>query len=220
MDTRETILNLLLKDGPLAATDLATRLSMSAAGVRRQLDLLEEEDFITATEARQSKARGRGRPAKKFILTAKGREQFGLGYDELAVNALRALRKSGGEDAIMVFARERIEEILHSVEKQTATEGAVSAEEVEELAQKLAEELTHHGYAAEVQENSKGVQLCTHHCPISEVASEFPELCAAEGEIISRILGQHVQPLATIADGNGICTTNIPITPIDRRSNA
>ena len=42
----------------------------------------------------------------------------------------------------------------------------------------------------------------------------------AEGEIISRILGQHVQPLATIADGNGICTTNIPITPIDRRSNA
>ena len=116
MDTRETILNMLLKDGPLAATDLATRLSMSAAGVRRQLDLLEEEGLVTTAPERIKKARGRGRPAKKFILTAKGREQFGHGYDELAVHALRALRQTGGEDAIMMFARQRIEDILQSVE--------------------------------------------------------------------------------------------------------
>ena len=220
MDTREAILNLLLKDGPLAATDLAERLSMSAAGVRRQIDPLEEEGLVETAPERIKKARGRGRPAKKFILTAKGREQFGHGYDELAVHALRALRQTGGEDAIMLFARQRIEDILQTVEEQTSTEGGLSPVEVEELAGRLAERLTEHGYAAEVQENGAGVQLCTHHCPISEVASEFPELCAAEREIVSRILGQHIQPLATIADGNGICTTNIPITPIDRRSNA
>jgi predicted ArsR family transcriptional regulator len=58
------------------------------------------------------------------------------------------------------------------------------------------------------------VQICRHHCPIQEVAHEFPELCAAEHRVVAELLGRHTQPLATIADGNGICTTHIPLTTI------
>jgi predicted ArsR family transcriptional regulator len=42
------------------------------------------------------------------------------------------------------------------------------------------------------------------------VAAEFPQLCDAETEVISRIVGTHVQRLATIAHGDGVCTTHIP----------
>jgi predicted ArsR family transcriptional regulator len=42
------------------------------------------------------------------------------------------------------------------------------------------------------------------------VASEFPELCDAETAAFSEILGTHVQRLATIAHGDGVCTTFIP----------
>ena len=47
------------------------------------------------------------------------------------------------------------------------------------------------------------------------MAHEFPQLCEAETAAISRVLGRHVQRLATIAHGDGVCTTCIP-TP--RRS--
>jgi hypothetical protein len=42
------------------------------------------------------------------------------------------------------------------------------------------------------------------------VAHEFPQLCEAETEAIGRVLGTHVQRLATIAHGDGVCTTCIP----------
>ena len=59
-----------------------------------------------------------------------------------------------------------------------------------------------------------GEQLCQQHCPVSHVAHEFPELCEAETAAISRMLGgRHVQRLATIAHGDGVCTTCIPAQP-------
>jgi hypothetical protein len=42
------------------------------------------------------------------------------------------------------------------------------------------------------------------------VAAEFPQLCEAETQVISRLVGTHVQRLATIANGDGVCTTHIP----------
>ena len=57
-----------------------------------------------------------------------------------------------------------------------------------------------------------GEQLCQQHCPVAHVAHEFPQLCEAETEAISLVLGSHVQRLATIAHGDGVCTTCIPST--------
>ncbi len=73
------------------------------------------------------------------------------------------------------------------------------------------------GYAASVRSLpllKNGVdgaeQLCQQHCPVSHVAHEFPQLCEAETEAIGHVLGRHVQRLATIAHGDGVCTTCIP----------
>ena len=68
------------------------------------------------------------------------------------------------------------------------------------------------GFAASVSESPMGEQLCQQHCPVAHVAHEFPQLCEAETEAISRVLGRHVQRLATIAHGDGVCTTSIPRT--------
>jgi predicted ArsR family transcriptional regulator len=45
------------------------------------------------------------------------------------------------------------------------------------------------------------------------VAAEFPELCEAETRAFEKVLGTHVQRLATIAHGDGVCTTHIPVPP-------
>src|SRR5262249_5407676 len=57
---------------------------------------------------------------------------------------------------------------------------------------------------------SGGGQLCQHHCPVAHVAAEFPQLCEAETRAFQRMLGTHVQRLATIARGDGVCTTHVP----------
>ena len=46
--------------------------------------------------------------------------------------------------------------------------------------------------------------------PVAHVAEQFPELCEAETEVFARLLGTHVQRLATIAHGCGVCTTYVP----------
>ncbi|MDQ3306977.1 MAG: transcriptional regulator, partial [Actinomycetota bacterium] len=80
----------------------------------------------------------------------------------------------------------------------------------EDRAEVLAEALSEDGYAASVRAAPIGDQLCQHHCPVAHVAAEFPQLCEAETEVFARLLGRHVQRLATIAHGDGVCTTNVP----------
>ena len=77
----------------------------------------------------------------------------------------------------------------------------------------LAAALSADGYAAGVSRIPTGAQLCQHHCPVQHVAQEFPQLCEAETAMLSSLLGTHVQRLATIAHGDGVCTTHIPATP-------
>jgi predicted ArsR family transcriptional regulator len=45
------------------------------------------------------------------------------------------------------------------------------------------------------------------------VAEQFPQLGEAETELFAELLGTHVQRLATIAHGDGVCTTFIPRIP-------
>ena len=204
--TRERVVRSILENGASSAADLAARLDLTAAAVRRHLDHLTENGTVEAREPRVYGARGRGRPAKVFALTEAGRDAFDQQYDDLAAAALRYLSETGGDDAVMEFARRRVAFIERDC-------GLVLAEQPDlSPAQALAQVLTAGGYAASVRELPVvGDQLCQQHCPVSHVAHEFPQLCEAETEAIGRVLGTHVQRLATIAHGDGVCTTCIPI---------
>ncbi|MDU3174621.1 MAG: HTH domain-containing protein, partial [Corynebacterium striatum] len=56
-DTRRQVMLLLLKDGPVTASYLGERLGLSAAGIRRHLDILVEEE-LTEVVQRKSLAAG------------------------------------------------------------------------------------------------------------------------------------------------------------------
>jgi hypothetical protein len=53
---------------------------------------------------------------------------------------------------------------------------------------------------------------------VVDAAGEFPELCEAETEALGVLLGRHVTRLATLAHGDGICTTLIPALTISESS--
>ena len=205
--TRSAIVRLLL-EGSVTAGQIGERLGISAAGVRRHLDALIEAGDAESSAAAAWQHNGRGRPAKRYRLTAAGRAKLGHTYDDLAAAAMRQLREIGGDDAIRTFARRRIDSILSGV--------SAPAQDIDvtETADQVAEALTAAGYATTITPVTgpvRGVQICQHHCPVSHVAEEFPELCDAEREAFAEVLGTHVQRLATIVNGDCACTTHVPI---------
>ncbi|OZM78261.1 metalloregulator ArsR/SmtB family transcription factor [Pseudonocardia sp. MH-G8] len=204
--TREAVARLLMEQGPITAAAVAAELELSAPAVRRHLDALLADGEAEARSAPRRGPRGRGRPARQYLLTDSGRARFGHGYDELAVAALHYLAEHGGEAAVRGFARSRVETLLGAGAQQvTAASGP------HERTEALAALLTARGYAAQARESHTGVQLCQHHCPVAHVATEFPELCEAETEAFAALLGTHVQRLATIARGDSACTTHVPL---------
>ena len=210
--TRDRVSGLLLEHGPQTATELAARLHISAAAVRRHLDGLVAAGRVTEREA-PGGHRGRGRPARHFALTDAGRSAFPHAYDDLALTALRFVAAHGGPDAVRAVAEQQLSGLAErcSTAVETAEANSRDGDGVAvDRAQVLAAALTAEGYAATASAISSGGQLCQHHCPVAHVAAEFPQLCEAETAVISRLVGTHVQRLATIAHGDGICTTHIP----------
>jgi predicted ArsR family transcriptional regulator len=208
--TRERVAHSLLENGPSTAAALAQRLGLTPAAVRRHLDGLVEDGLVDSREARPRGRRGRGRPARLFALTDAGRDSFYQAYDDLAASALHFLADAAGDRAVAEFARQRVSEL------ESRYAESVARARPHERTQALARALSADGYAASVAPAPAAVpgqQLCQHHCPVAHVAEQFPQLCEAETEAFARLLGRHVQRLATIAHGDEICTTFVPAAP-------
>jgi len=208
--TKGQVARLILELGPSTAATLGGRLGLTPAAIRRHLDNLLAEGLIETRTARTYGNRGRGRPAKVFVITDAGRSAFEHAYDDLATGALRFLAETAGPDAVAEFARRQ----LSDLERRYAP--VVAQGELATRVQALAEALSADGYAASAgpapavgSGGMAGEQLCQHHCPVAHVAAEFPQLCEAETEAFGRLLGTPVQRLATIAHGDEICTTHV-----------
>ncbi|WP_114201890.1 helix-turn-helix transcriptional regulator [Janibacter anophelis] len=207
--TRDRVLALVSEQGPITAADLAAELGLTATGVRRHLDQLAETGAVTSRAPHAGK-RGRGRPAREWVVGDSGHERLTADYDELAAEAMRFVRQTGGEDAVRAFADQRI----RALEERCAPQIEAAGDDPRARTEALVAALRTEGYAASARTVGDdvvvGLQLCQGHCPVQHVAAEFPELCEAETDAFSRLLGVHVQRLATLAQGDHVCTTFVP----------
>lgn len=204
--TRARVARLILEHGPITASMLGERLGLTPAAIRRHLDNLTSEGMVEARDARPVGRRGRGRPARVFVITGAGRDAFVHGYDDLASSALRFLAEKAGPEAVTEFAHRQVAEL------ERRYRPGLAAAPPQQRVRLLAEALSSDGYAASARKAPApggGEQLCQHHCPVAHVAAEFPELCDAEVEAFARLLGTPVRRLATIAHGDGVCTTHV-----------
>ncbi len=205
--TRERILRLVVESGPVSVVELAADLDLTTAGVRRHVDALEEAGQIAVHAVAHPVPAGRGRPARRYVVTDRGQTALQDTYADLAEDALDFLRDALGPDAVAAFARHRMAAVEGGLAAVTAGVADLPAR-----VDALAEALSGDGFAASVRPVPGGVavQLCQGHCPVQDVATRFPALCEAEAEMFSRLLGVHVQRLSTLAAGGHVCTTHIP----------
>jgi len=204
--------------GPVSAAELAGVLGLTPAGVRRHLDALLAEGLIGVHDPAAGTPRPRGRPARRFVLTDAGHAAMASGYDHLATSALQFLAEVAGPQAVRRFADQHVRDLETRYRPVVDAAGPDQRRRVTALAEALSAD----GYAASVRPlqagGAGGTQLCQGHCPVQHVAARFPQLCEAETDAFSRLLGVHVQRLATLAHGEHVCTTHIPSTQIPAQS--
>ena len=201
----------LLFMGPSTAAALATELDLTGAGVRKHIDTLIEAGLLDSSErapygpAALNSPRGRGRPARVFSLTAKGRSVFGEREESMALSAVKYLATVAGAPSVVAFADKLAGDFENRHTDIAQIEG------VEARITALVAALNVEGFAATLSPGlGDTVQICQHNCPMGDVAAQFPSVCEAETEAFSRITGVHVTRLATIAKGSAVCTTLVP----------
>jgi len=209
--TRETILQLIIERGPITAANLAKILYLTPAAVRRHIGVLEDDRLIEVHDAMPAGRARRGRPARHYVSTLEGQSIMKNQYSSIATDALDFIRQELGPEMIETFANRRVEEF----EEKYRAELEGAGDDPTSRAQALVKKLSEDGYAASLRtvgpRGGYALQLCQGHCPVQQVAGEFPELCEAETQAFSRLLGVHVQRLATLAGGDHVCTTHIPL---------
>ncbi len=201
--------------GPISARDLSGLLGLTPAAVRRHLDALHHDGAIVERSSASTSRRGRGRPARSYVLTGLGQEQLQTTYDGVATSALHFLADRAGDQAVTDFAEEQIAALEQRLRMQMGELADPSSAPLAERTEALAEAMSAEGFAGSTRPVGQGtglagIQLCQGHCPLRNVAVQFHEFCEVETEAIGRLLGVHVQRLATLAAGHHACTTFVP----------
>ncbi|WP_218975254.1 helix-turn-helix transcriptional regulator [Miniimonas arenae] len=216
--TRDRVRTLVVEHGPIDAAGIAAIVDLTPAGVRRHLTALVAAGEIAERPAVGNVPRGRGRPPREYVATAAAQLHLPDGSGALAAQALAHIAAHLGRDGVASFAQERLVEIERAYRPVVEAAGP----DVAARAAALADAMSADGYAASTRSTSRGgltlLQLCQGHCPVRTAAAEFPELCDAETRLIARLLGVHVQRLATIAAGGHACTTAIPVPTVATRA--
>jgi predicted ArsR family transcriptional regulator len=204
---RAAVLDLLKRDGPVAAEALAEKLGVTAMAVRQHLDGLEEEGLATHT----SPANGRGRPAKQWRTTPKADGRFADSHSALAADLIVQMKKAFGEEGLERLLKLRTAEQEKSYRARAAGRTSLKAR-LESLARVRAEE----GYMAEVRCDpvTGDCLFVENHCPICAAARLCTGLCREELALFQRILGGDVkvERVSHILAGAGRCAYRV--TPL------
>ncbi len=213
--TRDRVLQAVLSQGPVSAARVGETLGLTAAAVRRHLDALSEEGAIEVKLVAGN--RGAGRPSRRYVVSHAGQSRLGNDYLEVASRALGRLAAAAGPDAVRDVARERFVAVEDRYRQAIGTTASLR-----DRATALARVLDAEGFHASVrlvgqpdaatrQPSLRAAQICQGHCPLQELAADYPQFCEEETELFARLLGVDVRRLATLPTGGHVCTTHIPL---------
>ena len=197
--TRRAILNLVKRNGPMGAGEVARALGLTPAAIRLQLGRLEEDGLLARDTAAGATSR-RGRPAHTYTLTTAAEALYPKRYGDLTTELLGYL---GGPDGAQV-------DDLFEQRRRRRVEGALprlAHLSFDEQVAALAAILDEDGYLAEAERLPDGSwRITEHNCAILTVAHGFAQACTSELAFIRDALpGATVRRVAHLMDGAHVC---------------
>lgn len=181
----DRILMLLKMHGDKSAADLGQSLGTSGEAARQQLARLADEGYVESW----SHARGVGRPAQFWRLTAKGQNRFPDTHAALTVDLLATISEELGSEMLgkIIDAREAKTRAAYRAELETAPD-------LETRVARLADIRSREGYMADWErDDGDGFLLYENHCPICAAATACQNFCRAELAVFRQVLGPDTQ---------------------------
>ena len=206
-NTRATLMELLKRAGETDVASLAEELGISGVAVRQHLAALERDGKV----AQRSVRRPVGRPAKLYRLTEAADEAFPQASAQVALDLLARLQKLMGPEAVEKLLQARLRDLLKRYQEQL--KGAKSWAKKLKI---LAEIRDSEGYLCDPEsapgsQAKGGLRLVEHHCPLSDLARQHPEVCKYELELFRRLLGEPgLRRIEHIGSGGHACVYELP----------
>jgi predicted ArsR family transcriptional regulator len=202
-NTRQTLLEILRRRQHATVDDLTKELGLAPATVRRHLDILMRDDYVSVVQKR----RNIGRPHYVFSLTEHGEDLFPRSYIRLTnrmIDEIVALKseetrgKSGVDLAEVIFAKmaDRVAETYTG-----RIRGRTLKERVDEVTAILANE----GIVFDARKAKDGYLLLGRGCPCPRIADEHSEVCAHDQRLLARLLRAEVQPVGVSKEDEESC---------------
>ncbi len=197
-NTRTKILDIMRRRGEATVDDLTHALDLAPATVRRHLDILQRDGFISVRAVR----RETGRPHYAFSMTEAGEDLFPQHYvritnrliDEIASLAPGdTAGRSGQELAGLIFGR-MADRIARNYAPRIT--GRTLGERVEQTA--LA--LTNEGIVFDVVQKDDGYLLTGRGCPCRRLADEHGEVCRHDQRLLGSLLDADIEPAGDSAN--------------------
>jgi len=191
-NTRQTLLGILRKRKQATVDDLTRELGLAPATVRRHLDILMRDNYVSAV----AKRRDIGRPHYVFSLTDHGEDLFPRSYVQLAnriidelvsLNPEETKGKGGVALADIIFGR-----MAEHVAQTYASR--VSGKTLKERASEVVSLLANEGMFFELRKAKGGYLLLGQGCPCPRIADAHSQVCAHDQRLLARLLDADVQP--------------------------
>lgn len=200
MTTRQHILEILNEMGEATIENIADALhvrsgkSVSSVTIRYHLNVLLSDGKIT--EPRAIPRTSRGRPQHVFAAVRDIDADKGTVHEMLAY-LLEALEHEKPEIA---------EPLLERMIKSIVSDAQIT--ECVQLSERVvasAHFLNSRGYEANTERVEGGFILYTHRCPYHDIPQRTTSMCGLDMRLIEAVVGQPIQRLMRITDGDSSC---------------
>jgi predicted ArsR family transcriptional regulator len=190
--TRTKILDILRRRREATVDDLTRALELAPATVRRHLDILQRDGYVTVRPVR----RETGRPHYAFSITEAGEELFPQHYVRITNRLIDEIMDLAPADTSGRSGRELAGVIFERMAQRLAraysprVNGPTLAERLRQATQLLAGE----GMTLEVEERQGEFLLLGRSCPCQRLAERDIDVCAHDRKLLSELLRADVEP--------------------------
>lgn len=198
----QRLLSLLKTRGPQTAAALGEVIGSTDEAARQQLVKLAAGGMVESI----SRAKGVGRPAQYWQLTAVGHAKFPDAHAALTAQLFSHVSTELGPEALDKLLKARQNQTVAEYQRRFEESGAESLEAKVRL---LAGIRSAEGYMAEVFTEDSGFLLVENHCPISSAAGVCSGLCGVELNVFREVLEATVERVEHILAGERRCAYRV-----------
>ena len=204
---RVRLLTHLKQYGAQTTAETGHALGITVEAARQQLQRLVGEDLV---EVKTVPSKGRGRPQKRWSLTANALSEFPDAHSDVLVGLIQSVQENFGTEGLEQLLCTHGERV-----RQRYQQALVDCHSAEARVRKLAELRNMDGYMAGYQMISATVfQLTENHCPIHSAARCCQNFCSLELDMFRKLLGAEVQieRMQHAMNGDHCCAYQISVT--------